>query len=329
MAKLAPGGAHLWSTYLGGSSYDRGWGVAVDPSGHVLVTGYTESPGWTNGGYMTTHKGGYDAFVAKINDLRKGILECHVFYNNSTLDGNDPAAGVADDAAIALDKKALLPGGTATPANYTSYSQGINGIMIDMGGLPDPDKLDAEDFQFRVGHVDDPLSWQPTDPPSEVDVRLDAGVGGSDRVTLAWDEGAVIGGWLEVTVLPTDNTGLLEPNVFYFANMPGDADGDGTTDVRDFMIWNVNKFTDGTTPEQGDFNVDGVTDVRDFMIWNVHKFTSIPGPAAAPVEAVDRVFADDRALVRQLPDLQALLDSTRDDDEKSDEVVDKVLAFYW
>ena len=39
-----------------------------------------------------------------------------------------------DDAAIATDKTALLPGETASLANYTSYSRGINGIMVDLIG---------------------------------------------------------------------------------------------------------------------------------------------------------------------------------------------------
>ncbi len=61
----------------------------------------------------------------------------HVFYNNSAFGGNDPATGPDDDAAVALDKQALLPGQTATFDNYTSYVLGINGIMIDLAGLPE------------------------------------------------------------------------------------------------------------------------------------------------------------------------------------------------
>ena len=48
-----------------------------------------------------------------------------VFYNHSTWDGNDVLANANDDNAIAPEKSALLPGGTATFANYTSYSRGL------------------------------------------------------------------------------------------------------------------------------------------------------------------------------------------------------------
>ncbi len=61
---------------------------------------------------------------------------------------------------------------------------------------------------------------------------------------------------------------------------PGDATLDLTTDVRDFNVWNTNKFTSGTDWASGDFDGNGVTDVRDFNVWNTNKFTS--ASAAAP-----------------------------------------------
>jgi hypothetical protein len=68
VAKLSPSGVHLWSTYLGGSDYDRGWAIAVDGSDNIVVTGYTRSSGWVSGGFDTTYNGGYwDAFVAKLS----------------------------------------------------------------------------------------------------------------------------------------------------------------------------------------------------------------------------------------------------------------------
>ncbi len=107
---------------------------------------------------------------------------------------------------------------------------------------------------------------------------------------------------------------------------PGDANLDGVTDVRDFMIWNVNKFTDGTTWEQGDFDLNGVTDVRDFMIWNAHKFTSASDPAPVLTQAVDDVLDNLWQLDESAQDTS---DRTSGNGTWAQEAVDKLLATYW
>jgi len=67
VVKLSAGGAHVWSTYLGGSERDYGVGIAADGAGNILVTGYTQSAGWVSGGFDTTHNGSDDAFVVKLS----------------------------------------------------------------------------------------------------------------------------------------------------------------------------------------------------------------------------------------------------------------------
>jgi hypothetical protein len=71
VAELSPAGAHVWSTYLGGSLEDNGEAIAVGYEGHLRVAGFTSSVGWVSGGYDTTFDGGSgvlgcDAFVAKV-----------------------------------------------------------------------------------------------------------------------------------------------------------------------------------------------------------------------------------------------------------------------
>ena len=44
VAKVSSKGSLVWVTYLGGSGYDEGGGIAVDSAGNVLVTGVTSSP---------------------------------------------------------------------------------------------------------------------------------------------------------------------------------------------------------------------------------------------------------------------------------------------
>jgi hypothetical protein len=60
------GSALAYSTYLGGSGADEGWGIAVDSSGNAYVTGNTASTNFPTMNPLQPANGGtYDAFVAK------------------------------------------------------------------------------------------------------------------------------------------------------------------------------------------------------------------------------------------------------------------------
>jgi hypothetical protein len=65
----AAGTALVYSTYIGGSEHDVGYGIAVDGSGNAYVTGYTLSTNYdvTPGAFQTTNGGGRDVFVTKLN----------------------------------------------------------------------------------------------------------------------------------------------------------------------------------------------------------------------------------------------------------------------
>jgi hypothetical protein len=72
VTKLNPAGSGLvYSTFLGGSAYDEGFGIAIDRDGNAYVTGTTSSNDFptTSGAFQPTCGGStYDAFVAKIVD---------------------------------------------------------------------------------------------------------------------------------------------------------------------------------------------------------------------------------------------------------------------
>jgi subtilisin-like proprotein convertase family protein len=278
-----PGILHTWGLIFTGedaepstqTDFEGHYEFADLPAGthrirQVLADGESQTEPANNGGHVVTVTA--DQVVANRNfGLRSGapVVEVagrHTFYNNSTFDGRDPNASAADDAAIAY-KDALLPGQSASFANYTSYSRGINGVMVDIRNLPAGDGLSASDFMFGVGNNDDVGSWAVPSVEPSVTVRRGAGVSGSDRVTLTWPDGTIVGKWLQVTVQPTGNTGLPAADVFYFGNLPGET-GNSTAaaavTASDLLAIRANGMRSGATIDNAyDFNRDGRVDVLD------------------------------------------------------------------
>jgi len=121
VTKLNPAGKGsadlVYSTFLGGSAFDRGNGIAVDAARNVYVTGETVSTTFptTPGAFQTTFGGVEDAFVTKLNPAGNGSAD--LVY--STLLGGgafDRGNGIAVDAA----GSAYVTGETSSPAFPTT-----------------------------------------------------------------------------------------------------------------------------------------------------------------------------------------------------------------
>jgi hypothetical protein len=105
VTKLNPTGSGIiYSTYLGGSSFDKGAGIAVDAAGNAYVTGETGSPDFptTPGAFQTTLGGtGGDAFVTKLNPSGSGLV--YSTYLGGSLPefvgGGENGEGIAVDLA--------------------------------------------------------------------------------------------------------------------------------------------------------------------------------------------------------------------------------------
>jgi hypothetical protein len=212
---------------------------------------------------------GYSAqFTVNLHSVVTGR---HIFYNNSLHDGGNSGAGSNDDAAIATDKLALAGQTKATFANYTSFSRGINGIMVDISLLPPVDPT-VDDFAFRVGNTSDITSWTAGPAPLTVAVRRGAGVNGSDRVTIIWPDGAILNKWLEVTVKVSDRTLLTAPDIFYFGNAIGEVGNNVETtavDASDEILTRNHPHTfrnPAPLDSVYDFNRDGFVNAADQII---------------------------------------------------------------
>ena len=74
----AVGTALIYSTFIGGRSTDYNYGMTIDSSGNVYLTGFvgsfsTDYP-TTPGAFDTTHNGGFDAFVTKLNSTGSALI---------------------------------------------------------------------------------------------------------------------------------------------------------------------------------------------------------------------------------------------------------------
>jgi uncharacterized repeat protein (TIGR02543 family) len=90
-AKLNSTGGLTWNTFLGGSGYDTGKGIAVDGSGNVYVTGDSEA---TWGSPVRVYTGNSDAFIAKL--ISTGGLTWSTFLGGQY---NDYGNGIAIDGS--------------------------------------------------------------------------------------------------------------------------------------------------------------------------------------------------------------------------------------
>jgi len=97
VVKINAAGQLQYSTYLGGSGFNVGTGVAADAAGNAYVTGYTNAPDFpvTANVYQPANNGFYDAFVAKLSADGSSILSA-TYLGGS---GSDSASGIRLDAS--------------------------------------------------------------------------------------------------------------------------------------------------------------------------------------------------------------------------------------
>ena len=140
--------------------------------------------------------------------------------------------------------------------------------MVDIQNLANPAGISAADFQFQVGNGG---GWTAAPAPNNVSVRQGAGVGGSDRVTITWDDNVIQNQWLQVTVKADANTGLAAADVFYFGNAigeSGDNPANAVVDFQDELASRTHKSGIPIAPITNpyDYNRDGRVNATDDII---------------------------------------------------------------
>ncbi len=213
------------------------------------------------------------------------VVGRELFYDQSSYDGG---AGIdsLDGSAIATDKSAYLPGdGLAVSANLSTYTRGINGIMIDLLGGGSHASINANDFVFKTGNDSSLGGWSTAAAPSSIAVITGTGVSSSDRVEIVWGAGAVKHAWLEVQVLATPNTGLAATDAFFWANLLGDSNVNFSTSGVDSSSVLANIGTPAPITSTRDHNRSGTITGTDSSaaLSNVGTLTKIDIASAGPL----------------------------------------------
>jgi hypothetical protein len=137
----AAGSALSYATFLGGSGGDWGHDIAVDETGAACVTGETGSSDFptTAGAFDTSHNGGYDAFLLKLNTAGSA-LSYATFLGGSNF---EESLGIAVDPAGAV----FVAGETLSsdfPTTAGAFDPSFNGgndaVVLKIAGqvVPEP-----------------------------------------------------------------------------------------------------------------------------------------------------------------------------------------------
>lgn len=146
IAHINPGtNTLLYASFLGGSGIDEATSLVVDPSGKVILSGYTLSPNFpvTSTAFQTHYGGNTDAFVA-ILDTAKGQLVYSTYFGGPE---PDAAMDLKEDSSGLLylcgyTQSAGLP--STTNALQTAYDDSIDAF----GLILDPSKSGTEGIEY-------------------------------------------------------------------------------------------------------------------------------------------------------------------------------------
>jgi uncharacterized repeat protein (TIGR01451 family) len=110
--------ALIYSTYLGDSGLDQGYGIALDSVGNAYVTGQTYSSNFpTMNAYQTSNAGGSDAFVAEVSATGSSLVYSTYFGGS----GDDVGSGIAVDSSGIT----YLTGRTSTTVGFPTTPDAV------------------------------------------------------------------------------------------------------------------------------------------------------------------------------------------------------------
>jgi hypothetical protein len=200
--------------------------------------------------------------------------------------------GAARPGTMDANKVPLLPGQAASFANVATASGGIDGVTIDVAGLPTDAAPAVADFVLETG---DGSTWTRLAGTPTVTLSRGAGASRSDRLTVRLPA-AIANCWLRITTRTGIRTGLAGADVFHFGTLPGDTGGV----VGGALVINVTDLaltrsavgrTDPAALAAYDFSRDGGINAADVLIVRNNQRRTLALFSVAPVTATSGMNA--------------------------------------
>jgi uncharacterized repeat protein (TIGR02543 family) len=232
VARLRPDlqtGAILQSTYLGGSSSEAAFAIAVSSTGDVYVAGRTSSPNFpnTSGGAQASSGGGDDAFVVKLDSTLTNSSFQSTYLGGS---GGDFARALAISSTgevyvMGETNSNDFPGTSGRASSRTDQDAFVAKLSADLGAS-------ASSYTLSINPM--PTNGNVTSSPA----GINCGSGGS-TCSASFTSGST------VALTATPSTG------YTFAGWTGDCSGCGNSTTCN-IIMTANKTCSANFTASGD-----------------------------------------------------------------------------
>jgi hypothetical protein len=232
IARIHADGTPAWISYLGGTSWEAGSGIAIDGLGNAWVGGTTDSDDWATRGFDTNQGGQTDVFISKItpSDVTPPAVHAASFQYETW--PNAVSVRFTEDvsATIALSELVITPLSGEPPFTVPvdTYSFGTNTarfvLRTFLGDGRYRARLAAASISDRAGH---PLGTDYT-----FDFFVLSGDANRDRKVDITDLGILASNWEH------------SPRTFSQA----DFSYDGIVDITDLGILATNWQTNVPAP---------------------------------------------------------------------------------
>ncbi|MDQ1336313.1 MAG: hypothetical protein QG552_3263, partial [Thermodesulfobacteriota bacterium] len=258
----------VYSTYLGGTGSDFGYGIDVDASGYAYLAGHTTSADFpTSTAYQATLKGDADAFITKLSSTGSALSY------STYLGGTDVDSGYG--IAVDASGNAYVTGQT-----YSNNFPTLGPFQAAVGGLSDA-------FITKLSSAGNTLSFSTYLGGSGADYGSDIAVDASGRAYVAGYTSsgnfptkdpfqASFAGWSDafITKLSTNGSALL------YSTYLGGSDSDFANGIAvdaTFGYAYVTGLTYSTNfPTQSPFQPNNV-DSSDAFVTKANTIPPCPG----------------------------------------------------